>query len=79
MSALSELPEVTCPACSSLDWARNGFGLRADGPRIDLGRFGPAGRTDETWHCRACGQALRDATLARALGRLEQMHLRSAW
>lgn len=73
MTSPGALPEVTCPGCSGLDWARGGFALHADGPRVDVESFEPLAPA-EGWHCRTCGHPLEDDRLAGALSRLERVH-----
>lgn len=69
-------PDVTCRSCGSLDWARDGFGLRAEWPRIEVERFAPpsGAEADEPWTCRSCGQRLDDEAVAGALSQLALVH-----
>lgn len=69
------VPEVRCPGCSGLAWARDGFAVAADGPRIDAGRYAASSGTTEPWQCRDCGHQLQESDpLAGALTQLQQAH-----
>jgi hypothetical protein len=68
-------PDVTCPGCQGLDWSRDGFAVRADGPRIDAARFAPSSADTEPWRCGSCGFALTDGDpLAAALTGVQEAH-----
>ena len=68
-------PDVTCPNCRGLDWAHDGFAVRADGPRIDAARYAPSSADSEPWRCASCGYRLsRGEPLAAALSGVQLAH-----
>jgi rubredoxin len=75
MTTTDAPPQVLCPVCGVLDWHRDGFSVRADGPRIDLGREAPGSGADDSWACRRCGHQLDGGDpLAESLSMLQQAH-----
>ena len=68
-------PDVICPGCQGLDWARDGFAVSADGPRIEARRYAPPSSGDDPWRCRTCDYALNDGDpLATALSGVREAH-----
>jgi hypothetical protein len=48
--------EISCPACSGLDWSRDGIRIRLlpDGS-IDCRRIAPSNDVATPWACEVCG------------------------
>lgn len=75
------VPEMRCPTCRSIAWARNGFVIAQNREGlVDRQRVAPAQRVGDgraaAWSCARCGFAAAVGTpLHRGLAELQVAHL----
>lgn len=79
--AMIAVPDMRCPTCRSIAWARNGFVIAQNGDGlVDRRRVAPAERPQDgspaAWSCARCGFAATVGTpLHRGLAELQVAHL----
>ena len=75
------VPDMRCPTCRSIAWARNGFVIAQNGEGlVDRRRVAPAERVRNggpaAWACARCGFATAiGSPLHRGLAELQVAHL----